>query len=101
MVNLRHVVLLSFFDVCTKEQVKITVDAFVQLKDKIKGIKELEWGVNNSPELDNKFYTHAFFLTFHSEGDRNEYITDPSHLGFKDAYGKYLSQLLVIDYWAS
>jgi hypothetical protein len=47
---LRHVVLSSFKEGSTPEQIKTVTDAFAELPKKIKQIKSFEWGTNNSPE---------------------------------------------------
>ena len=99
MKNLRHIVLLSFSATSTKEEIKKVEDAFNQLPSKIPGIKGYEWGINNSPEGANKGFTHAYFITFHTEAARNEYITDPSHLAFKALMKPYVNDVLVVDYW--
>ena len=99
MKNLRHVVLLSFYDVCTPAEVKVVEDGLNALPSKIPTIKGYEWGINSSPEKVNKGFTHCYFLTFHSEKDRDEYLTDPAHLAFKSVMKPCVSDLLVVDYW--
>ena len=37
------------------------------LKDKIPGIRTLDWGTNVSPEKHDKGFTHCFVLTFATE----------------------------------
>lgn len=75
-------------------------EAFRALPSKIKVIKSLEWGTNNSPEgLDNGF-THVFFLTFASEADRAIYLPHPDHKAFGKVLGPHLDKVMVLDYWA-
>src|SRR3990172_2562054 len=47
---LRHVVLLSFKEGTTPEDVKTVVDAFRNLRCKVCCIADLEWGTDVSPE---------------------------------------------------
>src|SRR4026209_634746 len=67
--NLQHVVSFKFKDSATKEQIKEVVDAFRDLKGKIKEIKALEWGTNVSPEKHDKGFPHCWVLSFSSDKD--------------------------------
>ena len=97
---LRHVVLFSFKEGSTPEQVKTVTDAFATLPKKIKQIKSFEWGTNNSPESLNQGFTHCFFVSFDSEKDRAVYLPHPDHIAFGDILRPILDKVLVIDYWA-
>ncbi len=98
--ELRHVVMFKFKETSSKEDVKKVEEAFRALPSKIKVIKSLEWGTNNSPEgLDNGF-THVFFLTFASEADRAIYLPHPDHKAFGKVLGPHLDKVMVLDYWA-
>ncbi|MPR34176.1 Dabb family protein [Salmonirosea aquatica] len=96
---LRHVVLFKFKDSSTPAQVKEVEEAFLALPSKIKEIKSLEWGTNNSPENLNQGFTHCFFVTFDSEEDRAAYLPHPDHKAFGAILGPHLDKVLVIDYW--
>ena len=97
--QLRHVVLLKFKESASPEAIAKVKDAFVALKGKIPQIKDLEWGLNNSPEGLDKGFTHCFFLTFDSEEDRSIYLPHPDHKAFGGILGPVLEDVLVIDYW--
>ncbi len=96
---LRHVVLFSFKEGSTPEQIKAVENAFTALPKKIKEIKGLEWGTNNSPESLNQGFTHCFFVTFASEKDRAVYLPHPDHKAFGEILKPILDKVLVIDYW--
>ncbi|MFM2363115.1 MAG: hypothetical protein RLZZ316_2017 [Bacteroidota bacterium] len=96
---LRHVVLFSFKEGSTPQQIKTVTDAFAALPQKIKEIKDFEWGTNNSPESLNQGYTHCFFVSFASEKDRAVYLPHPAHLAFVEVLKPILGNVLVIDYW--
>lgn len=96
---LRHIVLFSFKEGSTDEQIKAITDAFAALPKKIKQIKTFEWGVNNSPESLNEGFTHCFFVTFTSEKDRAIYLPHPDHVAFGNILRPILDKVLVIDYW--
>ncbi len=96
---LRHVVLFKFKDSATAENIKTVKDALLGLRSKISQIKDIEWGINNSPENLNQGLTHCFFLTFASEKDRDDYLVHPAHKEFGNILKPYLDKVTVIDYW--
>jgi len=96
---LRHVVLFSFKEESTPEDIASVEAAFAALPGKIPEIKDYEWGTNNSPEGLDKGFTHCFFLTFHSEEDRAVYLPHPDHKAFGAVLGPHLEDVLVVDYW--
>lgn len=96
---LRHVVLFSFKDSSTPADIESVEAAFLALHSKIKEIKSLEWGLNNSPEGLDKGFTHCFFLTFNSEEDRAIYLPHPDHKDFGEVLSPHLKDVLVVDYW--
>ena len=98
---LRHVVLFKFKDSATPAQIKQVEDAFRALPSKVKEIKGLEWGTNNSPENLAQGFTHCFFVTFASEKDRAAYLPHPDHQAFGKVLGPHLDKVLVVDYWAA
>jgi hypothetical protein len=96
---LRHVVLFKFKVGTSVSEIKQVEDAFSALPSKIPQIMAYEWGMNNSPEGLEKGFTHCFFLTFKSEGDRALYLPHPDHKAFGQLLTPYLEDVLVIDYW--
>ena len=98
--ELRHVVMFKFKETSTAENIKEVEAAFKALPSKIKEIKSLEWGINNSPEPHSNGFTHVFFLTFSSEEDRAIYLPHPDHKAFGKVLGPHLDKVMVLDYWA-
>ena len=98
--KLRHVVLFSFKDTAHPDQVHTIEQAFCAMTDVIPGIVDFEWGTNVSPEGLAKGFTHCFFLTFHSEANRDAYLPHAAHQAFVEKLKPILDQVLVIDYWA-
>ena len=96
---LRHVVLFKFKDSSQPGDIKKVEEAFAGLADKIKLIKDFEWGTNNSPENLNQGLTHCFFVTFSSDKDRDDYLVHPDHKAFVEVLGPHLDKVTVIDYW--
>jgi Stress responsive A/B Barrel Domain len=96
---LRHVVLFKFKDDAKPEDVKKVEQAFVALKEKIKLIKDFEWGTNSSPEGLNQGLTHCFLATFASDKDRDDYLVHPDHKAFVTILLPHLDKATVVDYW--
>jgi hypothetical protein len=97
--QLRHVVLFKFKETSSPQDIESVIAEFNSLKGKIKQIKGLEWGLNNSPEKLNEGLTHAFLLTFSSEKDRDDYLVHPEHKKFGEAVGKHIDKVVVVDFW--
>lgn len=98
--KLLHVVSLKFKATATPQQISHVVDAFRDLKKRIPGIEDLEWGTNVSPEKHDKGFTHGFILTFGNEKDRDAYLVHPEHKAFGKLLGPILDDVFVIDLWA-
>lgn len=96
---LRHVVLFSFKDESSPEDIRKVEEAFIALQDKIPQIRDFEWGVNNSPEGLNKGLTHCFLVTFESEEDREIYLPHPDHQAFVEVLSPHMDDVTVVDYW--
>lgn len=96
---LRHVVMFGFKPEVSAEQVKAVEDAFGELPSKIDLIKDYEWGTDCSPEDLQQGLTHCFFVTFHSEADRDAYLVHPAHKEFGKVLGNKASAVTVLDYW--
>jgi len=97
---LRHLVNLKYKDEATPEQVDEAVKAFVNLKDEIPEIADLEWGLNDSTEGHSDGLTHCFTLTFNDEHAREIYLFHKAHLDMVSKVGTILDDVLVLDYWA-
>jgi hypothetical protein len=98
---LRHVVLFSFQDTATPEQIQAVEDAFAALPDKISEIHDFEWGTDVSVEGISRGYTHCFLVTFKSEADRDAYLPHPDHREFGKVLGPILQNVIVVDYWTN
>ena len=96
---LRHVVMFGFKPEVTAEQVKAVEDAFGELPSKIDLIKDYEWGTDCSPEGKQQGLTHCFFVTFHSEADRDAYLVHPAHKEFGKLVRNKVAAVTVLDYW--
>lgn len=96
---LRHAVFFAFKEEAGEADITEIQEAFSALPDQIEAIYDYEWGVNNSPEGLNKGFTHAFFVTFLSEEDRQQYLPHPAHQAFVDVLQPHLEDVFVVDYW--
>lgn len=97
---LRHVVLFSFVDEATPEDVQAIEEAFAALPGQIDAIHDFEWGTDVSVENAARGYSHCFFVTFKSAEDRDAYLPHPAHKAFGQLIRPHLDQVLVLDYWA-
>ncbi|CAH1001745.1 hypothetical protein LEM8419_02651 [Neolewinella maritima] len=97
---LRHAVFFAFKETATPADIDRVQRAFSALPEQIEEIHAYEWGTNNSPEGLNKDFTHAFFVTFASEADREVYLPHPAHQAFVDVLQPHLKDVFVLDYWA-
>lgn len=96
---LRHVVMFGFKPEVPAEQVKEVENAFCALPAQIEQIKGYEWGTDCSPEGLQQGLTHCFFVTFHTEADRDAYLVHPAHKAFGKVLGNKASAITVVDYW--
>lgn len=96
---LRHVVLFKFKEGTTKDQVKQIEEAFRGLPSKISSIRDFEWGTDVSPEGKSKGFTHCFFVTFHDEKGRDEYLPHAAHQDFVKIVRSHVDDVCVVDYW--
>ena len=81
------------------EDVQHVADTFYALKKSVPLIKEMEWGINNSPEQFNQGFTHCFILSFKSEKDLADYQNNPSHKAFQEVLKPHMEKVFVVDYW--
>jgi hypothetical protein len=97
--ELRHIVLFTFKDSATKEQVANIVKNFAGLYGKVPEVKKFEWGMNMSPEHLDQGFTHCFMLTFSSEKDLVSYSQNPAHKQFQAILKPVMNKVFVVDYW--
>ncbi|WP_298371263.1 Dabb family protein [uncultured Lutibacter sp.] len=96
---LRHMVNLKYKKEATKEQIKEAVNTFVNLKNEINEIANIEWGINDSTEGVSKGFTHCFTLTFNNEHAREIYLFHKAHLDLVSKIGPLIDDVFVMDYW--
>lgn len=97
---LRHVVLFSFKNSASFEQIESIIAGFGALPQAIPGIVSYEWGTNVSPENLNDGFTHCFTLGFAEAPARDAYLVHPAHQAFVETLKPALERALVVDYWA-
>ena len=96
---LRHIVNLRYKDEATEAQVEEAVNTFLDLKNEIPAIAQLEWGVNDSKEGASKGFTHTFTLTFKDDHAREIYLFHEAHIALVNKIGPLIGDVLVMDYW--
>lgn len=96
---LRHVVNLKYKSDASSEQIIAAENTFVDLKNEIPQIIDLEWGLNDSTEGHSNGFTHTFTLTFDNEHGREIYLFHKAHLALVKKVGPLLDGVFVTDYW--
>ncbi|WP_296047765.1 Dabb family protein [uncultured Alteromonas sp.] len=96
----RHIVVFKYKQDSTPEQIQQVTDAFRALKDKIPGILNFEYGINNSPEKLDQGFTHIYQMTFKNAEARDQYLPHPQHSKFGELLGELeiLDSVFVVDY---
>ncbi len=98
---LRHIVNLKYKEDATKEQVDEAVNMFLNLKNEIPEIANIEWGLNDSKEGHSEGFTHTFTITFNNENGREIYLFHKAHLDLVSKVGPIIGGVFVMDYWTS
>ncbi len=98
---LRHIVNLKYKEDATEAQVDEAVKAFVDLKNEIPEISNIEWGVNDSEEGASKGFTHSFTITFNDEHAREIYLFHEAHTALVNKIGPIIGDVFVMDYWTT
>jgi hypothetical protein len=95
---IRHVLLVRFDASAAQADIDAVLQAFLQLKEKVEGLSEVEWGLNNSPEGKNAGLTHCVLMTFKDAAARDGYLPHPAHLDLKRLFRPVLAEIIVFDY---
>ena len=98
---LKHIVNLKYKVDATEQQIGEAENAFVNLKNEIPEIAEIEWGINDSEEGHSKGFTHSFTLTFNDEHGREIYLFHKAHLDLVSKVGPIIEDVFVMDYWTT
>ena len=100
-IQLRHVVLFTFKATSSKEDVAKVTRTFNDLYGKVPEVKNMEWGLNMSPEHLDQGFTHCFVLTFSSEKDLASYQVHPAHKAFQEVLKPHMDRVFVVDYFVT
>ncbi|MBD2387296.1 Dabb family protein [Cylindrospermum sp. FACHB-282] len=98
MPQVQHVVLLSFKEEVTTEQITYLFGLLAELQQLIPGITHFSGGPNSSPEGLNQGYTHGFLMTFVSVEARDVYLPHPEHERVKAELNPCIEAVLVFDF---
>jgi len=97
--ELKHVVLFTFKASSSKAAVDSVVKAFNHLYGTVPQVKNMEWGLNMSPEHLDQGFTHCFSLTFSNEKDLADYQLHPAHKAFQTILKPHMDKVFVVDYF--
>lgn len=95
---IRHILLIKFKASVQSPQITAVKTLFETMPDKIEGVVDVEWGLNDSPEGMNKNFTHAVLMTFADEAARAHYLPHPQHEALKEEFVPLLDDIIVFDY---
>ncbi len=96
----RHFVSFQFKEGTTPEQQDEIVRAFLELKEEIDVIVDLEWGKTENIEPLNDGFTHSFLVTFPDKAGLATYLPHPAHEAFVAKLKPHLEKVYVFDYTA-
>ncbi|MFA9205053.1 MAG: Dabb family protein [Burkholderiaceae bacterium] len=99
--ELKHVVLFTFKASSNKASVDSVVKAFNHLYGTVPQVKNMEWGLNMSPEHLDQGFTHCFSLTFSNEKDLADYQLHPAHKAFQTILKPHMDKVFVVDYFVA
>ena len=99
--ELKHVVLFTFKASSSKASVDSVVKAFNHLYGTVPQVKNMEWGLNMSPEHLDQGFTHCFSLTFSNEKDLADYQLHPAHKAFQTILKPHMDKVFVVDYFVA
>ncbi|NQY25427.1 MAG: Dabb family protein [Campylobacteraceae bacterium] len=95
---IKHMLLIEFKDFVSLEQLSDLKKIFESIPNKIEGVSNVEWGLNNSPENLNKNYTHSIVMSFKDEKTRENYFPHAEHERLKEVFLPMIEDILVFDY---
>ena len=99
--NLRNLTLFKYKEDISEEQRSAVIDGFSVLPNKIREIREMEWGSELLLLGLNQGYTDGFFLSFNRLGDYVSYLRDYSYKKFiKNIVGPNVEDVLILEYMA-
>lgn len=97
--ELKHVVLFTFKASSSVKEVENVAHTFAKLYGKVPQVKNMQWGINMSPEHLDQGFTHCFTLTFNSEKDLADYQKNPAHIAFQAVLKPHMNKVFVVDYF--
>ncbi len=94
----RHFVSFQFKEDTTEHQYMEIIGEFMELKNKIDTIVDIEWGTSENIEPLNDGFTHSFLVTFKNKAGLETYLPHPEHKKFVSLIKPRLEKVFVFDY---
>lgn len=94
----RHFVSFQFKEGTTEDQYTEIIGEFMELKNKIEEIVDIEWGTSENIEPLNDGFTHSFLVTFKNKAGLEVYLPHPEHKKFVTLIKPHLEKVFVFDY---
>ena len=98
MAKIKHVAFLKFKEGTSQDEIERIFSELMDISESIPGIEDYVSGPNNSPELLNDGFTHAFVMTFSDANARDVYLPHPEHERFKANALPHVEKVLVLDF---
>jgi hypothetical protein len=96
----RHFVSFQFKEGTNDATKDELVAAFLELKNKIPVVLDLEWGGSENIEPLNDGFTHSFLVTFKDRAGLDTYLPHSAHEAFVKMLKPHLEKVYVFDYTA-
>ena len=97
--KLVQLVLIKFKDGLNDKELQRVTDGAFSLQE-IRGVIDLNFSNNVSPEGLSKGYTHSLTMKFSNAKDRDSiYLPHPIHQDFVNFFVPLTNSVLVFDYW--
>ncbi len=94
-----HLVLIKYKQETSNEDLQKITDYAYSLQA-IPGVKDLNYGINVSPEGLGKGYSHSLTMKFSKAADRDSiYLPHPIHQKFVELFVPFTESVLVYDFW--
>ena len=94
----RHFVSFQFKEGTTEHRYTEIIGEFMELKNKIDSIVDIEWGTSEDIEPFNDGFTHSFLVTFKNKEGLETYLPHPEHKNFVPLIKPHLEKVFVFDY---
>lgn len=95
---IRHIILFTFTEESTSEQVQLVAQKFLGMVDTVEGVNNVVWGKNTSTKGKNKGYEYCMQMDLVDDEALDRYNNHDEHKAVKKLQKSIVEQKLVFDY---